>query len=224
MTRPRIVETDGGIVGEVTVAQYDEMQRTLRDRGWIETRALLDAGIDRGLALELGPGPGYLGLEWLRRTRETRLVGLDISADMLARARRNAETYGLTDRVEYRLGDGSRLPFEDRSFDAVFTNGSLHEWAKPQETFAELGRVLRPGGRFLVSDLRRDMAAPVRWFLWLMTRPTAIRPGLLSSIGAAYTPTEVAALLAETPLARARVASNPVGLTISGTLPADAAG
>ena len=42
---------------------YDQMQKTLRDKGWIETEKLLDQGIAQGCALEIGPGPGYLGLE-----------------------------------------------------------------------------------------------------------------------------------------------------------------
>ncbi len=41
------------------------MQRSLRDRGWIETKLLIDHGFSKGHALEIGPGPGYLGLEWL---------------------------------------------------------------------------------------------------------------------------------------------------------------
>jgi len=101
MTRPRVPETDEGIQGQVTVEIYDQMQRRLRDRGWIETREIIKSGITEGLALEIGPGPGYLGLEWLKNTRGTALKGLDISADMIAVAERNARTYGLDKRVEY---------------------------------------------------------------------------------------------------------------------------
>ena len=66
MTRSRVPETDQGIQGRITVEIYDQMQRRLRDKGWIETRDITKSGITRGLALEIGPGPGYLGLEWLR--------------------------------------------------------------------------------------------------------------------------------------------------------------
>jgi len=62
MTKQRVSETDHGIVGEFNVSMYDQMQRNLRDRGWIETKALLKSGIARGHALEVGSGPGYLGL------------------------------------------------------------------------------------------------------------------------------------------------------------------
>jgi len=66
MPRPRVVETDSGIQGEFIVAVYDEMQRRLRDKGWIETKDIIKSGITKGCALEIGSGPGYLGLEWLK--------------------------------------------------------------------------------------------------------------------------------------------------------------
>ena len=114
--KSRIPETDLGIQGEFTVAAFDQMQRGMRDRGYIQTRALLACGPLQGCALEIGPGPGYLGLEWLKHTQGTRLTGLDISTDMLAVARRNAQEYGLDQRVEYRSGTGDDLPFPLKSF------------------------------------------------------------------------------------------------------------
>jgi ubiquinone/menaquinone biosynthesis C-methylase UbiE len=162
--KTRVPETDHGIVGEFNVSMYDQMQRNLRDRGWIETKALLKSGITRGHALEVGSGPGYLGLEWLKSMQGTLLTGLDISPDMIALALKNASDYGLGDRVRYVQGNGSRMPFEDGSFDAVFTNGSLHEWADPRMTFNKICRVLRVGGQYFVSDLKRDMPALLHFF------------------------------------------------------------
>ena len=153
MPKGRIVETDSGIEGEFTVAFYDTMQRKLRDRGWIETNDIIKSGITEGLALEIGPGPGYLGLEWLKNTEGTQLKGLDISADMISIAERNAEEYGLRNRIEYVQSSGDKTPFDNTMFDAVFTNGSLHEWAEPKNTLNEIWRVLKPGGRLMVSDI-----------------------------------------------------------------------
>jgi ubiquinone/menaquinone biosynthesis C-methylase UbiE len=217
MTKPRIPETDQGIQGEITVAQYDRMQRNLRDKGWIETPSLLKSGIISGLALEIGHGPGYLGLEWLKQTTDTRLVGLDISPDMQALARRNAQEYGLAKRTEYRLGNCDQLPFDDSAFDAVFTNGSLHEWANPCGAFDEIWRVLKPVGRYFISDLRRDMNALMHVFLRLTARPALMRQGLETSIRAAYTPTEITAMLEKTCLKGATVSGNMIGIEIFGT-------
>ncbi|MBN1314823.1 MAG: class I SAM-dependent methyltransferase [Anaerolineales bacterium] len=216
MVKQRIPETDHGIQGEFTVAMYDKMQRKLRDRGWIETQDLLKYGLDRGCALEVGPGPGYLGLEWLKNTRGTRLKGLDISPDMIAMAEHNAREYGLEDRVEYVLSSGNQMPLDDQTFDMVFTNGSLHEWADPKNTFDEIWRVLKPGGKVFISDMRRDMFVLLRWFLWIGTSPKEIRPGLLSSIDAAYTPDELRALIKGTQLARCMVSENLIGLIVYG--------
>jgi ubiquinone/menaquinone biosynthesis C-methylase UbiE len=217
MTRPRVPETDQGIQGEFNVTAYDQMHRRLRDRGWIETNDLINHGITQGCGLEIGPGPGYLGLEWLKHTQGTTLKGLDISPDMIVLAERNAREYGLAHRVEYVRSSGSTMPFDDDTFDAAFTNGSLHEWADPRSTFDEMWRVVKPGGKIFISDMRRDMLAPVRWFLWLNTEPKGIRPGLVSSINAAYTPQELRELIRGTKLERCAVSGNPIGLILFGT-------
>ncbi len=217
MTKPRIPETDHGIQGEITVAQYDQMQRSFRDKGWMETKALLESGITQGHALEIGHGPGYLGLEWLKQTENTTLTGFDISPDMSTLAQRNAQEYGMAARAEYRLGNCNHLSFDDNTFNAVFANGSLHEWAEPQSAFNEIWRVLKPGGRYFISDLRRDMNFLMLGFLWLGVRPTAMRPGLLTSVGAAYTPDELRALLSQTRLKMGQVNANAIGVEVSGT-------
>ena len=216
MTRPRVTETDQGIQGEFTVNIYDQMQRRLRDKGWIETKDIIKSGITEGLALEIGPGPGYLGLEWLKNTQGTTLKGLDISADMISIAERNAEEYGLSERVEYAHSSGDKMPFDDEKFDAVFTNGSLHEWSDPENTFNEIWRVLKKGGRVLILDLRRDMFFLIKWFLWINTKPKEISPGLITSINAAYTPDELKELIKGTKLGNCIVSGNPIGLKLTG--------
>ena len=216
MKKARVPETENGIQGEFIVAEYDQMQQGLRDKGWMATDALLERGITSGHALEIGHGPGYLGLEWLKHTQSTSLTGLDISPDMQALARQNAESYGFSERTDYQLGNCDQLPFEDDSFDAVFTNGSLHEWADPCGAFDEIWRVLKPGGRYYVSDLRRDMSFLMSSMMWLSTRPASIRPGLLTSIHAAYTPAEMMKMIAGTKLRGALVSGGWIDLSIHG--------
>ena len=216
MTKTRVIETESGITGEFNTQMYDVMMRNMRDKGWIETNLILKEGISTGLALEIGPGPGYLGLEWLKKTDGTRLKGLEISDDMIALARKNAAEYRLSGRVEYFQGDAKKMPFENGHFDAVFTNGSLHEWAHPDMIFNEIARVLKPGGRYLISDLRRDMIAPIRWFLWLTVKPKEMRPGLITSINASYTLPEIKELLTRTKLQSGKASKNLLGIVISG--------
>jgi ubiquinone/menaquinone biosynthesis C-methylase UbiE len=109
---------------------YDKMLRRLRDKGWMETEHIIESGIIGGHALEVGPGPGYLGLEWLKRVSTARLTGIDISPDMVRIASRNAEEYFLTKRTKYLEGNAMKMPFDDGYFNGVFTNGSLHEWGR----------------------------------------------------------------------------------------------
>jgi ubiquinone/menaquinone biosynthesis C-methylase UbiE len=102
MVKPRIPETDEGIQDEFDVREYDLFARSMRDRGWLETDSVIKSGISRGLALEIGPGPGYLGLEWLKKTRNTSLEGLEISKSMIEVAEKNAREYGFdSERVKY---------------------------------------------------------------------------------------------------------------------------
>lgn len=215
MVKPRVTETDHGITGEFNTQMYDIMMRNMRDKGWIETDLIIKEGISTGLALEIGPGPGYLGLEWLKKTENTRLKGLEISDDMIAIARKNAKEYGLSDRVEYYQGDAKKMPFDNRLFDAVFTNGSLHEWANPEMILNEIARVLKPDGRYVISDLRRDMIAVIKWFLWLTVKPNEMRPGLITSISASYTLPEIKEILARTKLRGWRINQNLLGIVIA---------
>ncbi|MFC2045367.1 class I SAM-dependent methyltransferase [Chloroflexota bacterium] len=216
MVKPRVPETEDGIQDEFDVKVYDNFMRRMRNRGWIETKEVLNTGINSGLALELGPGPGYLGLEWLKKTTGTRLKGMDISQAMLEVARRNSEEYGLVDRVEYIEGDARKIPFKDAYFDAVFTNGSIHEWARPEEILNEINRVLKPGGRYCISDMKRNISPVIKWFLWIMTSPSNIRPYLISSINASYTREEMAEILLQTALEDWHIRENFIGLVTSG--------
>jgi ubiquinone/menaquinone biosynthesis C-methylase UbiE len=219
MVKSRVPETDHGITGVFNTQAYDVMMRHLRDRGWIETRLVIESGISSGLALEVGPGPGYLGLEWLKNTKNTTLKGLDISDDMIAIAGKNASEYGLSDRVEYVKGDAQKMPFEDNYFNAVFTNGSLHEWAHPEENIDEINRVLKPGGRYLLSDLRRNMNPLMKWFLWIMTKPKEMRPGLISSINASYTLAEIKDMFRRAKLQDWHASKNMLGIIVTGQKP-----
>jgi ubiquinone/menaquinone biosynthesis C-methylase UbiE len=174
--RRRKTETDEGIQGEFDVEMMDRMQRRLRDKGWMETKAIISQGSNQGTALEIGPGPGYLGLEWLKATQGSRLLGLEISRNMINIACRNAVEYGLHERAKYVQGNAMEMPFPDDSFDLVFSNGSLHEWETPERVFREISRVLRSGGNYFISDLRRDMNPLVRWFLYMAVMPKRSGP------------------------------------------------
>jgi len=107
----------------------------------------IPAGAD---VLDVGTGPGVLLVELAERRPDLRVTGVDLSADMVAAARRNTGRFG--DRVSAQIADVARLPFADDSFDAVVTSYSMHHWDDPAGAVPELDRVLRPGGRLYVYD------------------------------------------------------------------------
>lgn len=218
MVKPRVIESDHRIEGEEIVKAYDFSMRSLRDKGMLQIESILGSRVDLGCALEIGSGPGYVGLEWLKKTDDTSLKGLDISEEMTALAMKNAKGYGLEDRAEYLTGDGSRLPFRSSYFDAVFSTNSLHEWDHPHETFNEIYRILRPGGKYFISDLRRDMSLMVKWFVSLSqpVRSAGVRSGFISSVNAAYTLREIRELLAESRLQGWRTEQNLLYIVING--------
>jgi SAM-dependent methyltransferase len=103
-----------------------------------------------GLILDIGCGPGDLVVAISRRLREARIVGIDLSPSMLLWANRHATTDG---RLKFIVGDGADLPFDDASVDLVVSTLSMHHWDEPANVFAEVARVLRPGGVALIYDL-----------------------------------------------------------------------
>ncbi len=216
MVRKRVIETMEGIQDAFDVASYNRMMRRMWKRGWVETKEVIQSGILQGTALEISPGPGYLGIDWLLRTNATSLVGLDISEEMLRTSRKNARLEGVGDRAHYVHGDACKMPFDADTFDAVFASGGMHEWSNPCAVFDEITRVLKPGGRYCITDLRRDTNVFIRKLLPLTIRERAMRRGFTTSINAAYTPDEIRALIAASPLPAPRVSGNVMGLVISG--------
>jgi SAM-dependent methyltransferase len=80
-------------------------------------------------------------------------VGLEYGSGAAAGARRRAEELGLAGRVEFVAGDAGSLPFADRSFDVALSECALCTFADKGGAVAEIGRVLRPGGRVAISDV-----------------------------------------------------------------------
>jgi ubiquinone/menaquinone biosynthesis C-methylase UbiE len=216
MTKPRVAETNEGIQDALDVEVFNRFAQGMRDKGWNNVDAILSSGVQEGCVLEIGPGPGYVGLEWLKACPEGKLTALEISPEMIRLAQRNALEYGLNARVEYVEGNALSMPFADAAFDAVFSNGSLHEWEDPARVFTEIARVLRPLGRFCVTDMRRNVNPVLARLICASTKPKQIRPGFWTSLNASYTKTEIQEILRATPLQKAEVREEFFGLCIWG--------
>lgn len=214
MFKTRIPETSDGIQDEMTVKCYDQMQRGLRDHGHLPVDDLSRNTKDGDKALEIGPGPGYYGLEWLNKTNGTNLTGLEISPAMIKLAEKNASDYHLSTRVTYQEGNALEIPFTGDSFDLVFSNGSLHEWDDAGVVFSEIFRVLIPGGKMIVTDLRRDLSPDIFNFMQNCCESSEIKEGLKTSVQAAYRKEELEEILGKIKFSKVQVIAHPYGLVV----------
>ncbi len=181
-----------------------------------------------GRAVDLGCGSGRLAVELASAALNLRVTGVDLSAEMLEMARRKVADGERTmpglfgSRVDFRLGDAARIPFDDAEVDLVVSTLSLHHWSDPVQVLDEVSRVLRPQGSFMILDLRRDMAFPFWLLVWFASHvvvPRSLRSirEPLASRDASYTCEEIASIAGSSQLSGWRVARGPFWLILEGT-------
>jgi demethylmenaquinone methyltransferase/2-methoxy-6-polyprenyl-1,4-benzoquinol methylase len=113
------------------------------------------------LILDIATGTGDFALEALALKPE-KIVGVDISEGMLAVGREKMRRRGLSDKIEMRLGDSERLPFEDNIFDAIIVAFGVRNFEHLEQGLADMYRVLRPGGTTVVLEFSKPQGFPFK--------------------------------------------------------------
>ncbi len=120
--------------------------------------------------LEIGFGPGLAIRSLAERVERAFVDGIDISEVMFRQAASRNRKFIRTGRVELKVGDVSKLPYEDGRFTKVFTVNTFHHWPAQEESLLEVRRVLTPGGLLLLC---MRMKHPSRSFM--------VAPGLTAA-------------------------------------------
>jgi ubiquinone/menaquinone biosynthesis C-methylase UbiE len=213
---PRAAKPYKGMAMEGLIARwYTKIRQNDEDRGALvgTISDILPAG---SRVLEVAPGPGYVAIELAKRGYQ--VVGLDISASFVQIAQAKAREAGIA--VDFQRGNASEMPLDAGTFDFILCCAAFKNFTEPVRAIQEMYRVLKPGRKALIVDLRRD-ASPE-------DISTAIKDMGLNSINTlitkwtfkrfllknAYTPEEIRRMVSQTEFARPDIREDAIGMEI----------
>jgi len=131
--------------------RYDDNHRFAPMYPLLARQIVDDFGIRDGLCLDVGTGSAAILIE-LAKITDLDLIGLDAEPAVLAMARENVARHGLpSERFRFLEADVTRIPLEDGSVNLLISRGSIPFWPNHAAAFAELYRLLPPGGAGLVG-------------------------------------------------------------------------
>lgn len=208
---PEVMDEAGEVEAYTSAAAQVYLEQI--DRTFVEhVRRLFASQEPRGLALDLGCGPGQIPIMMAKRWPNLRIVGLDAAPHMIEQARKNAAQAKVavtfqTFRASSPGANGAgRLPFDAGTFDLVTCNSVLHHLSAPVPVLDEIARIAKRSGAVLLRDLRRPAGAVMVPHIWWHGRHYSgeMKRLYTASVRAAYTADELSALLALSKLSDGR--------------------
>lgn len=163
-------------------ARYDRLAELLsmgQNRRW---RAMMVDQVVRGdpdLICDVASGTAGVALQLARRSK-ARVVGVDLSREMLSQGKSNVASHGFEQRIALTLGRAEQLPFSDASFSSLTFTYLLRYVEDPKETLRELARVVQPGGTVASLDFFVPPNLIWRCSWWCYTRLLLPLGGLLT--------------------------------------------
>jgi ubiquinone/menaquinone biosynthesis C-methylase UbiE len=214
---PKSVKGYKGWGMEGAVARWYARNTANRDRQTAAAKVVARHVFPGSSVLEVAPGPGYLAIE-LAKLGAYRVVGLDISQTFVAIATANAKAAGVP--VDFRHGNAAHMPFPADSFDFIVCQAAFKNFSAPVLALSEMHRVLKPSGKALILDLRRDASreaikAEVKnmalgWVNALMTKLA-----LYWLRKRAYTQEQFRQMVSQTPFKTCEIQEDPIRLAVS---------
>jgi ubiquinone/menaquinone biosynthesis C-methylase UbiE len=217
--RPRSKKGYKGLGMEGFVARWYARNTGGQRESYRHSAELVAGQVDPGgSVLEVAPGPGYLAIE-LAQLGDYRVVGLDISQTFVEMARKNAQDAGVD--VRFVHGNAACMPFAPDSFDFIVCRAAFKNFTEPVQALSEMHRVLKPGGKALLIDLRPD-ASPeaikaevnkmaLGWFSSLMTKLTF----KYMLVKRATSQEQFRQMASQTPFKTCDIQHDPLGLAVT---------
>jgi len=168
--------------------------------------------------LEVAPGPGFLSIEFAK-VGKYKVTALEISKTFIEIAQTNAKEADV--HVDFRHGNASEMPFAENMFDLIICVAAFKNFTEPVEAIREMHRVLKPGGKACIMDLRRDISFEsvdrhIRNELRLSGLNALITKFVFKTtlLKNAYTKSEIEQMVSQTSFTKSRIDQDTLGMDI----------
>jgi demethylmenaquinone methyltransferase/2-methoxy-6-polyprenyl-1,4-benzoquinol methylase len=151
---------------------YDNLNRVISfgiDVKWRKKVLKIVSDSKPKIILDIATGTGDLAILMAQSNAE-KIIGLDISAGMLEVGRKKIEEKKLSNSIELVLADSENMPFEDNYFDAITVSFGVRNFENLEKGFAEILRVLKPNGVFVILETSVPVKTPYKQGYWFYTK------------------------------------------------------